>query len=86
MCALPVYTTLLLTSFKHFESPSLGRFHNQLYTSLIGCSWWAMFKFVSPHQDTPLHYAAGGGHAAIAQFLPEKGADINIKNSKGVRE
>ena len=66
--------------------PSLGQFHNQLSTRLIVHSWWAMFKFVSTHQDTPLHLAAEEGHAGTAQVLVEKGADINIKNSRGVRE
>ena len=45
-----------------------------------------MFKFVSPHQATPLHYAAGGGHAGTAQLLVKKGADINIKDRYGVRD
>ena len=30
--------------------------------------------------DTPLHYAANGGHAAIASVLIAAGADVNAKN------
>ena len=45
-----------------------------------------MFKFVSPHQQTPLHWAAGEGKEGTVQLLIEKGADINIKDRSGVRE
>ena len=45
-----------------------------------------MFKFVSPGQRTPLHWAATEGEEGTAQFLVEKGADINIKDSFGVRK
>ena len=45
-----------------------------------------MFKFVSPHQQTPLHWAAGEGEEDTVQLLIEKGADINIKDNLGVRE
>ena len=54
-----------------------------LYSMLAGHSLWTMFRFVSPHQRTPLHLAAGEGTTHI---LIEKGADINIKDSDGVRE
>ena len=40
----------------------------------------------SPHQETPLHWAIEGGHAGTEQVLVEKGADINIKDSREVRE
>ena len=40
----------------------------------------------SPHQRTPLHRAVEQGHAGTAQFLVEKGADINVKDNDGVRE
>ena len=49
----------------------------------------AMFmieQLISPHQKTPLHWAAEQGHAGTAQFLVEKGADISVKDSHGVRE
>ena len=42
-------------------------------------------QLISPHQRTPLHWAAER-HADIAQFLVEKGADINVKDNDGVRE
>ena len=45
-----------------------------------------MFKFVSPGQRTPLHWAANEGEEGTAQFLVEKGADINVKHNGGVRE
>ena len=48
----------------------------------------AMFMIVwliSLHQKTPLHYAAEV-HGGTAQFLVEKGADIHVKDSYGVRE
>ena len=32
---------------------------------------------------TPLHYAANGGHAAIASVLIAAGADVNAKNDEG---
>ena len=35
---------------------------------------------------TPLHSVAIGGDASTAQVLVEKGADVNIKDSNGVRE
>ena len=43
-------------------------------------------QLISPHQRTPLHLAAELGHTGTAQFLVEKGADINIKDSDGVCE
>ena len=49
----------------------------------------AMFMIVyliSPHQKTPLHWAAFQGHPVTAQFLVEKGADINVKDNYGVHE
>ena len=49
----------------------------------------AMFmivQLISPHQKTPLHLAAEGGHAGTAQLLVEKGADINVKDNDGVCE
>ncbi|CAM9143971.1 unnamed protein product [Scytosiphon promiscuus] len=33
--------------------------------------------------DTPLHWAASGGHVNIASMLLERGADLNICNSEG---
>ena len=57
-----------------------------MYTRLTGHSWWTIFRFVSSHQDTPLHWAAIQGKEGTVQLLIEKGADINVKDSKGVRE
>ena len=49
----------------------------------------AMFMIVwliSPHQKIPLHWAAIAGKEDTVQLLTGKGADINIKDSYGVRE
>ena len=43
-------------------------------------------SLLSPHQDTPLHMAAEGGHTDTVQCLIDKGAGINIKNDGGVSE
>ena len=48
-----------------------------------------MFKICSlfsPHQNTPLHCAAVGGHTDSMQCLIDKGAGINVKNIYGVSE
>ena len=47
-----------------------------------------MFKIcsLSPHQDTPLHVAAEGGHTDSVQYLIDKGGEINITNKRGVSE
>ena len=41
---------------------------------------------LSPHQGTPLHWAAAEGHVDTVQCLIEKGADIKIKTDNGVSE
>ena len=38
----------------------------------------------SPHQETPLHKAAYHGQEDTVRCLVDKGADVNIKNGKGV--
>ena len=45
-----------------------------------------MFRFVSPHQGTPLHWAARGGYVDTVTFFLEQGAYVNIKNEYGVSE
>ena len=68
--------------------------HLQLVHVLIQCTinsphfrtLYIYTNFVSPRQMTPLHFAARQGHAGTAQLLVEKGADINVKDSDGVRE
>ena len=40
----------------------------------------------SPHQSTPLHYAAEEGHLDAMQHLVGAGGDINIKDDYGVSE
>ena len=38
------------------------------------------------YQQTPLHVAAGKGHDYTVELLVKKGADMNIKDKKGVSE
>ena len=40
----------------------------------------------SPHQSTPLHWAAEEGHGGAVELLLQAGADINIKDNIGVSE
>ena len=40
----------------------------------------------SPHQWTPLHHAARGGHVGAVELLLQAGADVNIKDNVGVSE
>ncbi|GBM77471.1 Ankyrin-3 [Araneus ventricosus] len=40
-------------------------------------------NFKSSSHFVPLHYAARGGHADVAQFLINKGAEINARNLHG---
>ena len=40
----------------------------------------------SPHQKTPLHLAAEGGHMDTVTCLVEKGANINIKDKDEASE
>ena len=42
-------------------------------------------SLLSPHQWTPLHWAAFYGHTDTVHYLTEKGANINIKDDDGVR-
>ena len=58
-----------------------------MYTSLTGYSWWTSSNLVSsPHQVTPLHRAAQGGHVGAVEYLIQAGADINIKDNGEVSE
>ena len=46
-----------------------------------------MSKCRSPHQGTPLHWAARGGHVDTVIFFLEQGVDTNIRNHRyGVSE
>ena len=46
-----------------------------------------MDHVLSPHQMSPLHWAADGGHVNTVKFLIEKGADVNFKDDYyGVNE
>ena len=57
-----------------------------MYTNLTGYSWWTISNLVSsPHQRTPLHLAAGGGHVGAVEYLIQAGANVNIKDD-GVSE
>ena len=42
--------------------------------------------FISPHQKTPLHLAAEGGHMDTVTCLVEKGANTNIKDKNEASE
>ena len=48
--------------------------------------WLHSILFTSPHQDTPLHLAAKGGHLDTVKYLVEKGANIHCKDGDGVSE
>lgn len=43
-----------------------------------------MFNLLSPHQGTPLHWAARGGHVDTVTFFLEQGVAINTRNEYGV--
>ena len=45
-----------------------------------------VLNFVSPHQKTPLHKAAGRGHIDTVEYLIQAEADVNIQNIDGVSE
>jgi len=45
-----------------------------------------MLIIVSVHQKTPLHMAVESGNDATVRFFVDKGADVNIKDNKGVRK
>ena len=59
-----------------------------MYTRLTGHSWidHAHIWFASPHQYTPLHWAAERGHVDTVKFLAENGANIHSKDDDGVSE
>ena len=39
-----------------------------------------------PHQETPLHEAAEGGHVGVLEYLIQAGADVTIKDDDGVSD
>ena len=39
----------------------------------------------SPKQETPLHKAATVGHNDTLKYIIQAGADVNIKDNRGVR-
>ena len=58
-----------------------------VYTNLTDIHGGPSSNLVSsPHQYTPLHYAAGGGHVGAVEYIIQAGADINIKDVNGVSE
>ena len=59
-----------------------------MYARLTGHSWidHVHIRFASPHQWTPLHWAARGGHVDIVKFLVVQGANIHSKDHFGVSE
>ena len=73
-----------LTKHVHFAT-----FQNMyMYTRLTGHSWidHVHIWFASPHQCTPLHWAASGGHVDTVTYLVVKGANIHSKDDDGVSE
>ena len=48
--------------------------------------WPCSVLFASPHQWTPLHQAAYGGHVDAVTYLVQKGANIDSKDDDGVSE
>ena len=54
------------------------------FVELICCQVCAyMVDCVSPHQYTPLHWAAVSGHIDTVQCLIKEGAEINIRDNRG---
>ena len=43
----------------------------------------ALLQAVDSDGDTPLHNAVRGEHAAVVQYLVERGADVTLKNGAG---
>ena len=41
---------------------------------------------LSPHQWSPLHWAADGGHVNVVKFLVEKEANLHSEDDDGVSE
>ena len=58
-----------------------------MYTNLTGFHGGPSSNLVSsPDQETPLHWAALGGHNDSVEYLLQAGADVNIKNDGEVSE
>ena len=56
-----------------------------MYNNLTVYSWWTSSNLVSsPHQETPLHIAASGGHVCAVEYIIQAGADVNVKDDRGV--
>ena len=45
-----------------------------------------LYFIYSPHQRTPLHWAALIDHVGTVRCLVDKGTDLSIKEEDGVRE
>ena len=49
--------------------------------------YFLQINFVTfSYQQTPLHVAASKGHDYTVEYLVKKGADMDIKDKKGVSE
>ena len=60
--------------------------HSYMYTTPTGYCGPSPNLVSSPHQETALHWAAGGGHPDTAEYLIQAGADVNIKDNMRVSE
>jgi ankyrin repeat protein len=59
--------------------------HNQLEAAQLLLNKGAQINAIPPGFDysgTALHYAAHNGHRTMVEFLVQKGADVNIKDTK----
>ena len=58
-------------------------------TKSVNLEWLSLqhYLLLSPmYQQTPLHVAASNGRDYTVEYLVRKGADMNIKDKKGVHK
>ena len=70
------------------EVDSARRQGELLVNKTLHVQWHVTMRFKSlfciPHQRTPLHVAARGGHKDTVEYLADKRARINIPDKYGV--